>query len=420
MLVKQLKSFIPSRRDELASTGLLALNIFVLLTCYYLLKVVREPLILAGGGAEVKSYTSAGQAGLLLLVVPGFGALAARMNRIVLLTTTQMFFAGCLVVFYFLARAEVPYIGVAFYLWLGIFSVLTVSNFWSFASDLFTPEQGKRLFGVIGVGGSLGATLGAFIPELVTGTYGLMLVGAAGLVVSTLLYAVVDRRDIREHPEHRAPMRPAHADDPIGKQGGFGLVLKTKYLRYVALMVVIGTLVNSNGEFVIGSLVDHQSKEYIKDFYASYYTVVNIVGLAIQGLLVTRVLGVLGVRRALFIMPLVVLGSWTSFIAFASLQVLRVTKTAENSMDYSMNNTVKAALYLPTTREEKYKAKAAIDTFFVRGADVLSAGVVLLFSGLLGLGPHTFAGINIVLTIAWLWLAKQTGELFDQRSQVTS
>ena len=126
----------PIRRGEGVTTLLMMINVFVLLSCYYVLKVVREPLILlGGGGAELKAYASAGQTLLLLAVVPAFGFLASRVNRMRLLTIVQGCFAGCLLAFYVLARAHAP-IGLAFYLWLGIFNVVVVSNFWSFATDV--------------------------------------------------------------------------------------------------------------------------------------------------------------------------------------------------------------------------------------------------------------------------------------------
>jgi len=418
--VTGLKSFLPTKRGEFVTMALMTVNVFVLLMVYYVLKVVREPLILLGGGAELKSYASAGQAILLIGIVPAFSALAARRNRIQLLTVVQLFFTGCLVAFYFLARAEAP-IGLAFYLWLGIFSAMVVSNFWSFATDLYTEEQGKRLFGIIGVGGSAGALVGAIVSREISGTYELMLLAAIGLLVSLFLYWVVDRRDIHEHPEHRTKVRPAHADEHIGKAGGFKLVFQDRYLRYVALFVVVGTVVNTTGEYIIGTLATEAGKHtsdpgaYIKDFYASYYGVVNVASLAIQGLVVTRVIGLAGIRRALFIMPLFVLGSWTTFLAFATFAVVRVTKTTENSLDYSLNNTVKQALYLPTTREEKYKAKAAIDTFFFRGADVLSAGIVFVVAHELSLGVNAFAITCILLTLLWLAIAWRTGKLHDGR-----
>ena len=160
-----LHKVFPVKRNEAITVALLTINCFILLTCYYVLKVVREPLILLGGGAELKAYASAGQTLLLLGVVPAFGWLSSRVSRLRLMTTMQLIFIGCLVAFYVLAQAKAP-IGLAFYLWLGIFNVLVVSNFWSFANDLYTEEAGKRLFAVIGLGASIGAIVGAFVPHM--------------------------------------------------------------------------------------------------------------------------------------------------------------------------------------------------------------------------------------------------------------
>ena len=182
-------ALLPVRRGELATVAMLTVNVFVLLTCYYVLKVVREPLILLGGGAELKAYASAGQTLLLLAVVPAFGWLSSRVDRLRLLTTMQLIFIACLVVFYALVQAREP-IGLAFYLWLGIFNILVVSNFWSFANDLYTEEQGKRLFAIIGIGASIGAIIGAFVPKLLhraVGVSALMLVAAGGLGLSIAL-----------------------------------------------------------------------------------------------------------------------------------------------------------------------------------------------------------------------------------------
>src|SRR5215467_10860016 len=154
-------------------------------------------MILLGGGAELKAYASAGEALLLLGVVPAFSWLSSRVDRVRLLTTMQLIFIGCLVAFYALAHANAP-IGLAFYLWLGIFNVLVVSNFWSFANDLYTEEQGKRLFAIIGIGASIGAIVGAFVPHVLhnaLGVYQLMMVAAAGLGISIVLYRIADLRE---------------------------------------------------------------------------------------------------------------------------------------------------------------------------------------------------------------------------------
>jgi ATP:ADP antiporter, AAA family len=155
-LLEQTLSIITDvRGGEGLGAVLLTADLTVLLGAYYLLKTVRESLILAQGGAEVKAYSSAAQAILLFGVVPVYGWIATRMNRNQLLRWTSVFFASNLLLFAFLGhkgiREAVPY-----FIWVGIFNVFTVAQLWAFATDLYTEAQGKRLFPLLGVGASLG------------------------------------------------------------------------------------------------------------------------------------------------------------------------------------------------------------------------------------------------------------------------
>jgi AAA family ATP:ADP antiporter len=460
-------SFAPVKRSEIATVVMLTVNVFVLLTCYYVLKVLREPLILLGGGAELKAYASAGQTLLLIGVVPAFGWLSSRVTRLRLLTTMQLIFIGCLLAFYVLAQVRAP-IGLAFYLWLGIFNVLVVSNFWSFANDLYTEDQGKRLFAVIGVGASIGAIVGAFVPHLLhrlLGIHALMLVAVGGLGLSIVLYRLVDLRERGHTRRARGATASSTPDAGQGssRKGGFALVMKDRYLRLLAGMLLVAMTINTTGEYVIGKMATDRSKEYAAEqatassppatsgeaatratgakstheagaddaarteylsrFYSDYYTLVNLLSFLLQALVVARLLTRLGIRRALFIMPLIVLGGWIALFMFANVTMVRVEKTTENSLDYSLHNTLRHALFLPTSRESKYKAKAAIDTFFFRMGDVIAGlGIVFLLVRVLGLGVRAFAVLNIVLAVCWLLLAVRAGRLHDKLAaeQVTT
>jgi AAA family ATP:ADP antiporter len=470
LLRRWLGRIAPIRRGELVTVVILTLNVFVLLTCYYVLKVLREPMILLGGGAELKAYASAGQTLLLLGVVPAFSWLSRRVSRLRLLTTMQLIFIACLVGFYVLAQLHAP-LGLAFYLWLGIFNVLVVSNFWSFANDLYNEEQGKRLFAIIGIGASIGAIVGAFVPHLLDralGVYTLMLIAAGGLAVSIALYRIADLRERSRAERHRAA---GEATKPVGamsRKGGFTLVIKDRYLRLLAVMLLVATVINTTGEYVIGKLATERSKQYaaqvapapaptaapaatagpagaaakpppaaaakpakpaadsaqgryLEQFYSDYYTLVNLLSFVLQALIVARLLTWLGIRRTLFIMPLVVLGGWFAVGLFVNVSLVRIEKTAENSLDYSLHNTLRHALFLPTSRESKYKAKAAIDTFFFRMGDVIAGlGIVFLFVEVFGLGVRAFAVLNIVLAACWLALAARAGRLHDQLAQEES
>src|SRR4249920_1405464 len=148
------------RRGEAASALLITLTMFLVLAGYYLLKTAREIFILSEGGAEVKSYSSAGQALLLLVLVPLYSAFASRVRRVQLVQWVTVFFASHLI-FFLLALGAGLKIGIVYFLWVGIFNLMVIAQFWAFATDLYTQEQGKRLFPVIGIGASLGAWLGS-------------------------------------------------------------------------------------------------------------------------------------------------------------------------------------------------------------------------------------------------------------------
>jgi AAA family ATP:ADP antiporter len=389
---------------------------------------------------------------LLLLAVPAFGYLASRVNRIRLLTTMQVIFISCLVAFYVLARLNVP-IGVAFYLWLGVYNMFVISNFWSFANDLYTQDQGKRLFPIIGVGGSIGAIIGAGAPKWlasVFGIYELFLVVAAVLALSIVIYRLVDRRErIERDDRNTVALTKPEAVRPVERAGGFALVLGDKYLRVMALMVMTMSLVNTAGEYVVSKMAEDEAKVYAAEkvqayvaeqptstaperekvekaafgkfvggFFSDYYFLVNLVSFLLQAFAVSRLIQLLGVRRALFIMPIVAMGGMIGFLLFSKLSTVRVTKTAENSIDYSLQNTLRQALYLPTSRAIKYKAKAAIDTFGIRTADAV-AGLLLvpLLANVLDLGVRAFAFVNLGLIALWLVLAAVTGRRHDHRTE---
>lgn len=435
LLHRVLHYVFPAHRSEVVSALLMLVNVFVLLSLYYVLKVLREPLILLGSGAELfgkklkgaelKAYVTAGQSLLLLFVVPAFGYLASRVNRVRLLTVVQIVFVGCLVVFAVLAQSNAT-IGIPFYLWLGIFNMMVVSNFWAFANDLYTPEQGKRLFPIIGVGGSIGAIVGAQIPSWLEGVdiMPMFLLAAGGLAISTVLYRVVDARERHDRdPGGLISLVKPEAKHPIGREGGFRLVLSDSYLRLMAVMAVLFTVTNTIGEYVVGKLAVEASTAaadpdaFLSAFYSDFYSLVNIASALLQGLAVSRILSKLGVRRALWIMPVIVVIGWTSFLAVSSLVMIRFVKIAENSIDYSLHNTLRQALYLPTSRESKYKAKAAIDTFFVRIGDLIAGvGLVYLIVDVLKLDVSAFAWINVGLALLWLALIYRIGQLHDQRT----
>jgi AAA family ATP:ADP antiporter len=407
---------------------LLSLNLFLILVAYYLLKPVREALILAGGGAEVKSYAAAGQAILLLLAVPAYGWLAARVPRRRLINVVTLFFAACLVAFYLLAQAKVP-LGIVFFLWVGVFNLMIPTQLWAFANDVYTPEAGKRIFVLVAFGASVGAVTGSWIASRLIapfGVYQLMLVAAGLLVVSLALTNVVDARQGR-----------AASSGTAGEGGGealpagsaFACVLRSRYLILIGLLALVLNWVNTTGEYLLGRIALESAEkmagtaaaggldteQLVGQFYATFFTAVNLAGLLLQLFVVSRVLKYLGVGVAVLVLPLLALGGYAVAAAVPVLAVVRWTKTAENATDYSLQSTVRQVLFLPTTREEKYKAKQVTDTICVRAGDVLSA--VLVFAGTtwLGFAVRDFALANVLLACVWLGIAVAIGREHARR-----
>ena len=238
--------------------ALLALDVFLLLAAYYLLKVAREPLILLSGGAEVKSYASAGQSFLLVFVSMAYGWLSTRVGRTRLISIVTLFFAANLLVFAFLG-ARGHGVGLAFFLWVGIFNIVTVAQFWSFAADVYTDSQGRRLFPVIGIGSSLGAVGGAALATPLihrSSPYGLMVISACLLLSTLAITHLVHRAEIPAIRRRREGRR--FASYPFGRSEAFRLVLRDRYLLALAVLVFMLSVVTRIGDYVLDrSLLIH-------------------------------------------------------------------------------------------------------------------------------------------------------------------
>jgi ATP:ADP antiporter, AAA family len=449
--------FAEVRAGEAANVLLMFANIFLILTAYYVLKVVREGLMIGGvdlfglGGDEIKAYLPAVMTVLLLAVVPAYGALASAVSRVRLLNVTTIFVIATLVLFFVWGNAGGvgTAIGLSFYVYLGIVNVFLIAQFWSFANDIYTEGQGKRLFAIIAIGQSLGAVLGPRIAaSFATDIFLLLLVSAGIFGLCMILYNLVNGR-VRSAPDQTSKEGGADADAPLARGGGFGLVFRTRYLLLIALMILVTNVVNTTGEYILSNAAKTHAEEVVPQldaeqmrradasalaatggagdleaakveardralrgarseiigaFYGNFFFWVNLVGVLVQMFLVSRILKYLGVRVALFALPVIAFGSYAAFAMLGGLAVLRVAKTAENATDYSLQNTVKQALFLPTDREAKYKAKAAIDTFFVRFGDSASAAIVATGLHILHFSARSFALVNVGLVVIWIIL----------------
>lgn len=406
----------------------LGATVFVLLGAYYLLKVARDALLLSSFPAEVKVYVSAAQAVLLVPAVWAFGWLATRVGRLRLVTISTLFFASHLVIFALLRAAGVP-IAIPFYVWVGVFNVFVISQFWTFANDYYDEAQGRRLFAVIGLGSALGAIAGSYgadpIGEAI-GTLGTLLL-AAGLLVLTLL-------GVRWAHARSPRGERAAAPKPSGK-GALGLLLSDRYLLLIAVMMLLLNQVNTIGEYVLDVVMQEQLRAdvvaaggaahmqdalegRIRDFKSEYFFAFNTLALVLQTFVAGRVMARGGAGLAILVLPVfALLGQTAMLVSGAMLIVVTAAKVVENGVDYSIQNTGRNALFLVTPADVKYRVKVAVDSVLMRLGDVLAGVAVLIGTALLDLPPLGFVAANVVITAIWAAVAIALAREHRRRSR---
>jgi ATP:ADP antiporter, AAA family len=222
---------------------------------------------------------------------------------------------------------------------------------------------------------------------------------------------VINRRQAARAPAAQA----AAAEKPLGREGGFALIARDRYLLLIAVLVVVLNVVNTTGEYLLGrfvvaeatarfgdtaaSLADRQ--KFVGGFYGDFFSYVNLASFLLQLFAVSRIIRLLGVAGAMFVHPTVALLGYLAVVRVPVLGVAGVAKLFDNTIDYSLDKTAQQALWLPTSREAKYKAKQAVDSFFVRAGDVAQAAIVFVGERLAFTVP-AFAAINVGLAGAWL------------------
>jgi AAA family ATP:ADP antiporter len=394
--------------DEVAGAMAMMLIVFVLMCGYYLLKTAREPLILLHWGAEAKLYAESAQAVLLLGVVRVYSTLARRVGRMRLLAIIYLFFASNMLAFAALTRAGVQ-VGLAFFLWVGIFSYTTIAQFWAFAADIYTEEQGKRLFALVGVGSSVGSVAGSVLARsLVASGPDVLMLGAAGLVVvCVLLLAWVDRR-----APAPAGGRGAPAESGVAHEVNLRALLRDRYLLLIGAMTVCLNCVSGLGDYILDRTLlahvaaehttGHAAEAFVASFKATFFAWYNGIGVALQLFAVSRILARFGVRGGLLVLPVVAICGYAAYALLPMLAVARAVVIANRSLDYSLTNTSRHALFLVASRAEKYVGKTFVDTVGARVGDLVSAAVVWLG---IRAGVHTVGFSIVCVVVATAWLA---------------
>ncbi len=442
-----LQIFTEVKPGEGSTAMLMFANVFLILCAYYFIKPLREGWIAVSDiegltKMEVKAYSSFVQAILLLFVVAWYGRLSEKWSRSTLITRTTLFFISNMIIFWFLQPGffmqSLPILGIIFYLWVGMFGVFVVAQFWTFCADIYNNEIGKRLLPLIAIGATSGAAFGSEIVDLFVGsgiipTEALLLAGTVPLFASIVLTRIVDQRQdqLIQKNDKKENNESLGLVDKEKEQKGFGFLLNgakmifnSRFLLAIALLTLLNNWVNTNGENLLFQVVQENlleqslqqgivgRQEIIEftrngttQFYGNFFFWVNIVALLLQSLVASRLLKYGGFGAIIMVLPVIALFSYTIMALVPILFIVKIMKIAENSTDYSINSTARHVSWLPVDSASKYHGKPAIDTLYVRIGDGFAALTVLIGVQVLALTTSQFFIFNILLVFVWLYFA---------------
>jgi AAA family ATP:ADP antiporter len=360
---------------------------------------------------------------VMLAVTPVFGLLVSRIRKRRLLPSINGFFSLNLLGFaaaFFVDPASAA-TASAFFVWLSVFNFFVVSVFWSFMADVFRGEEAKRLFGPISAGGGTGAILGPVVTQALAGH-----IGVAGLVALATLLLLATIPCIQalgrwSHARHGDPPETAvDGTSPIGGRAlaGIALLFRSPYLLGIASIIVIGSVA---GTFIYLELLELAAANYPDPasrtgFFARLDLAVNLVALVLQGFIVTRVIGRLGVTGGLVLMPIAALLSFLWLMVAPLLLTLAVSQVLRRAGEFGIGKPAREVLFTAVDPETKYKAKNVIDTVVQRGGDM---GASWLHGALNAAGTTLagFAALGAVLMAGLVGVGVALGRGFARRER---
>jgi AAA family ATP:ADP antiporter len=417
-----LQSVFNVRRAEVLPVALAGAFFFCVLTALMMLRPAREALGMRGGLDAVR-WLFVGTALVTLLVNPVFGMLVSRFRRMVFISVTYLFFASGLVVFYLLIALSPEVIGVVtgqvFYVWFSVFNLFSSMVFWALMSDRFSLEQSKRFFALIAVGGTLGAIFGPWLSSVLAkplGTPALLLVSSGFLILALCAAGVLVRIQLAQAApaETGRPAGPSRGDESViggGAWDGIKAVGRSRYLMGIAAYVVILAIMATFLYFTrlqmvaaLGTDIDGRTT-----LFAQIDVITQIATLVIQVLVSGHLMKRLGVHITLALLPITTLLGFVGLALVGSLVALIIFESVFRAVQRAIMRPARETLFTVVTPEEKYKAKAFVDTFVYRAGDVVGAQLEGAL-GRLGMGLAAVASVAVPLAIVWaalaLWLGR--------------
>ena len=432
MAANPLKGFLDVKRRELPFVALMFLYFFLVITVFWILKPLKKAAFIGFykgtgatffgmGGPEAEQIAKVGNMVVAFVAMIVFTLLSRKLHR----QRLTLVFAGFSVA---VLLGYLPFVGGepgapivwSFYLFGDLFNTLMVATFFAFLNDSVAPADAKRLYGPIVLGGVAGGAFGSLVVNRLTDRLDLShwLLIASGLVIVIAGLAWAAGRIVDRNPPP-APEKPTGEPVVPGNAAleGARLVFRSRYLLAIVTIVGLYEIISTILDYQFTSTVDHfVSKDNLDNHFSTVFLLTNTFALGVQLFLTSAIMTRFGVRVALLITPMVILGNSVAFLALPVLWVGSLLNTSDNGLNYSMNQSAKESLYTPTSRDEKYKAKAFIDMFVQRAAKAIAVGVNLLLAAWFG-GFEAVRWLSIVaigLVAIWILAASYAGRRFRE------
>jgi ATP:ADP antiporter, AAA family len=413
----------------------MAAYFFLVITSFWVLKPIKKSIFIAYY-KEVGTFNLFGwhmlgsQAELLAKVlnmvvaavaVAVFTILCRKFFRQQLTCIFSIFSIAVLLVYFILLAKPNGATVWSFYLFGDLFNTLMVPTFFAFLNDSVNGDQAKRLYGLVGFGGVAGGafgsiTLAALISQVSTNVWMLILI-AVILIIMALAYAASRRVPAGSAQAAHAPKAAVDDKESNAAIEGARLVFRSRYLLAIVAIVGFYEMVSTIMDYQFSASVEHfVASAGIGEHFSRVFAITNLSAMMVQLLFTSFVMTRFGIAIALLILPIAALGGSAGFFLFPALWTGSFLNTADNAFSYSINQSAKEALYVPTTREEKYKAKAFIDMFVQRFAKSIAVGISLVLTTFFA-SFSTIRWLSLVVAailIAWIFAARYAGKKFDE------
>ena len=401
-----LKKILDIRSGEWRNVILMFLYFFMIITSYYILKPVRNSLFLEQLGAHNLPWVYIGTAVVIGFIIAIYGKLSQLVSRKTLTLGTIIFFIFNLLIFWWLYKQDVVWFSAVFYIWVSIYSVLLMSQFWIASNLIYSSSQAKRLFGAIGSGGILGGITGGVITNglaPVIGTDNLILVSAGILgIVASIAYIIhINISDDNSNEKINSLGDISQVDDD---KSVFQSILDSRHLQLIGIVISLGMVVSSLVDYEFNTIIENSygTTDSRTAFFGSFFASMNIVSLFIQLFLTSFILRKFGIGVSLLILPITLLLGSASLLLAPVLWSAIFIKLSSGSIKFSLDNSVREIVYMPIPIQVKLKVKPVLDMFTQRFTRGIAGLLIILGTTILGLNIRHFAIASIIIIIVWI------------------